>query len=148
VWTTWTGRALTTSPPAAFLLSPPSPGNLSTRLQRGVSDSGAYRLQAAQAEAGAMVGRAQSRSDQEVKCIFRQAMVELEGGWKIGGICCMRMVRLMFVAKEGRWIDLSLGNLTRDWLRRVGEIFAGVRGAKQRPRSPSIALMLSSRSSS
>jgi fatty acid synthase subunit alpha len=40
----------------------------------------------------------------------------------------LRMVRLMFVEKEGRWIDLSLRNLTGDWLRRVEERFAGVNG--------------------
>jgi fatty acid synthase subunit alpha len=27
-----------------------------------------------------------------------------------------RMVHLMFVGKEGRWINLSLRNLTGDWL--------------------------------
>jgi fatty acid synthase subunit alpha, fungi type len=40
----------------------------------------------------------------------------------------LRMVRLMFVEKEARWIDLSLRNLTGDWLRRVEERFAGVNG--------------------
>lgn len=40
----------------------------------------------------------------------------------------LRMVRLMFVAHEGRWVDLSLRNLTGDWLRRVEERFAGVNG--------------------
>jgi len=40
----------------------------------------------------------------------------------------LRMVRLMFVEKESRWIDLSLRNLTGDWLRRVEERFAGVNG--------------------
>jgi fatty acid synthase subunit alpha, fungi type len=29
----------------------------------------------------------------------------------------LRMVWLMVVEKEGRWIDLSLRNLTSDWLR-------------------------------
>jgi fatty acid synthase subunit alpha len=37
----------------------------------------------------------------------------------------LRMVRLMFVEKE---IDLSLRNLTDDWVRRVEERFAGVNG--------------------
>jgi fatty acid synthase subunit alpha, fungi type len=41
----------------------------------------------------------------------------------------LRMVRLMFVAHEKRWIDKSLRNLTGDWLRRVEERFAGVNGA-------------------
>jgi enoyl reductase-like protein len=35
----------------------------------------------------------------------------------------------MIVEKEGRWIDLSLSNLTSDWLRRVVERFAGVNGS-------------------
>ncbi|KAI5122922.1 hypothetical protein M0805_007600 [Coniferiporia weirii] len=38
----------------------------------------------------------------------------------------LRMVRLMYVAHEGRWVDLSLRNLTGDWLRRIEERFAGV----------------------
>lgn len=38
----------------------------------------------------------------------------------------LRMVRLMYVAHEGRWIDVSLRNLTGDWLRRIEERFAGV----------------------
>ncbi|KAG8905251.1 3-oxoacyl-[acyl-carrier-protein] synthase [Tulasnella sp. 403] len=40
----------------------------------------------------------------------------------------LRMVRLMYVAHESRWIDISLRNLTGDWLRRVEERFAGVDG--------------------
>jgi fatty acid synthase subunit alpha len=40
------------------------------------------------------------------------------------------MVRLMFVAHEMRWIDISLRNLTGDWLRCVEERFAGVNGHK------------------
>ena len=40
----------------------------------------------------------------------------------------LRMVRLMFVEKEDRWVDISLRNLTGDWLRRVEERFAGVNG--------------------
>ena len=43
----------------------------------------------------------------------------------------LRLVRLMYVAHEERWVDLSLRNLTGDWLRRVEERFAGVNnGAK------------------
>jgi fatty acid synthase subunit alpha, fungi type len=34
----------------------------------------------------------------------------------------------MFVEKEGRWYDLSLRNLTGDWLRRVEEQFTDVNG--------------------
>jgi fatty acid synthase subunit alpha, fungi type len=61
-------------------------------------------------------------------------------GWKkngsvaedLGGMTyekvTLRMVRLMFVEKVARWIDLSLWNLTGDWLRRVEERFAGVNG--------------------
>ena len=40
----------------------------------------------------------------------------------------LRMVRLMFVSHEKRWVDDSLRNLTGDWLRRVEERFAGVNG--------------------
>ncbi|KAF4614083.1 hypothetical protein D9613_007929 [Agrocybe pediades] len=40
----------------------------------------------------------------------------------------LRMVRLMFVAHQKRWVDLSLRNLVGDWLRRVEERFAGVNG--------------------
>lgn len=40
----------------------------------------------------------------------------------------LRMVRLMFVSKESRWVDISLRNLTGDWLRRVEERFAGASG--------------------
>jgi len=40
----------------------------------------------------------------------------------------LRMVRLMYVAHQDRWIDTSLRNLTGDWLRRVEERFAGVNG--------------------
>jgi len=40
----------------------------------------------------------------------------------------LRMVRLMYVSHQSRWIDLSLRNLTGDWLRRVEERFAGVNG--------------------
>ncbi|KAF7965824.1 hypothetical protein HWV62_41719, partial [Athelia sp. TMB] len=59
-------------------------------------------------------------------------------GWKKDGSVAMdlgdmtyeevtlRMVRLMFVSKESRWIDISLRNLTGDWLRRVEERFASV----------------------
>ncbi|KAH8117927.1 fatty acid synthase [Phellopilus nigrolimitatus] len=41
----------------------------------------------------------------------------------------LRMVRLMYVAHEGRWVDISLRNLTGDWLRRIEERFAGVNKA-------------------
>ncbi|PCH34892.1 DUF1729-domain-containing protein [Wolfiporia cocos MD-104 SS10] len=61
-------------------------------------------------------------------------------GWKkdgtvVGDIADMtyeevvlRMVRLIYVAREERLVDLSLRNLTGDWLRRVEERFAGVNG--------------------
>ncbi|KAG8716660.1 3-oxoacyl-[acyl-carrier-protein] synthase [Ceratobasidium sp. 394] len=42
-----------------------------------------------------------------------------------------RMVRLMYVAHETRWVDRSLRNLVGDWLRRVEERFAG--GDVKRP---------------
>lgn len=38
------------------------------------------------------------------------------------------MVRLMYVEHQERWVDLSLRNLTSDWLCRVEERFAGVNG--------------------
>lgn len=38
----------------------------------------------------------------------------------------LRMIRLMYVAHQERWVDLSLRDLTGDWLRRVEERFAGV----------------------
>lgn len=64
-------------------------------------------------------------------------------GWKKGGQVAqdirdmtyeevvLRMVRLMFVSHEKRWIDISLRNLLGDWLRRVEERFAGLAGGKK-----------------
>ena len=43
------------------------------------------------------------------------------------------MVRLMYVSHQSRWVDLSLRNLTGDWLRRIEERFAGVNGGGQIP---------------
>jgi len=40
----------------------------------------------------------------------------------------VRLVRLMYVKHQSRWIDISLRNLLGDWLRRVEERFAGVDG--------------------
>ncbi|KAI0342734.1 fatty acid synthase [Trametopsis cervina] len=40
----------------------------------------------------------------------------------------LRLVRLMYVAHQDRWVDISLRNLTGDFLRRVEERFAGVNG--------------------
>ncbi len=66
-------------------------------------------------------------------------------GWKKGDVVVndlgdmtyeetvLRMVRLMYVAHENRWIDKSLRNLTGDWLRRIEERFAGVDGRKTKP---------------
>ncbi|KAK2463415.1 hypothetical protein APHAL10511_004501 [Amanita phalloides] len=45
----------------------------------------------------------------------------------------LRMVRLMYVTHQNRWIDISLRNLTGDWLRRVEERFAGVNGGGSKP---------------
>jgi fatty acid synthase subunit beta len=45
----------------------------------------------------------------------------------------LRMVRLMHVAHQQRWVDISLRNLTGDWLRRVEERFAGVDGGGIKP---------------
>jgi len=39
----------------------------------------------------------------------------------------LRLVRLMYVSHQSRWVDVSLRNLVGDWLRRVEERFAGVR---------------------
>ncbi|GJE90516.1 fatty acid synthase [Phanerochaete sordida] len=38
----------------------------------------------------------------------------------------LRLVRLMYVQHQERWVDVSLRNLTGGWLRRVEERFAGV----------------------
>ncbi|KAF8287733.1 hypothetical protein DL93DRAFT_2234536 [Clavulina sp. PMI_390] len=38
----------------------------------------------------------------------------------------LRLVRLMYVMHQSRWMDSSLRNLLGDWLRRVEERFAGV----------------------
>jgi len=40
----------------------------------------------------------------------------------------LRMVRLMFVSHQSRWVDISLRNLTGDWLRRIEERFSDVEG--------------------
>lgn len=40
-----------------------------------------------------------------------------------------RMVDLMYVKHQARWVDLSLRNLVGDWLRRVEERFAGLNRA-------------------
>ena len=53
----------------------------------------------------------------------------------------LRMVRLMFVAHQKRWVDTSLRNLLGDWLRRVEERFAGVNGVGNKP---SVLLIFSS----
>ena len=45
----------------------------------------------------------------------------------------LRMVGLMYVTHQSRWIDISLRNLTGDWLRRVEERFAGVNGGGAEP---------------
>jgi fatty acid synthase subunit alpha, fungi type len=37
----------------------------------------------------------------------------------------LRMIRLMYVSHQSRWIDSSLRSLTGDWLRCVEERFAG-----------------------
>ena len=41
-----------------------------------------------------------------------------------------RMIRLMHVSRQSRWVDISLRNLVGDWLRRVEERFAGVDGIR------------------
>ena len=42
-----------------------------------------------------------------------------------------RMVRLLYVAHQSRWIDVSLRNLVGDWLRRVEERFSPVDGVEK-----------------
>ena len=46
----------------------------------------------------------------------------------------LRMIKMMFVSHEKRWVDNSKRNLTGDWLRRVEKRFAGVNGCKRRRR--------------
>ncbi len=43
----------------------------------------------------------------------------------------LRMVRLMYVSHQERWVDVSLRNLTGDWLRRVEERFAGLKNGEK-----------------
>lgn len=38
----------------------------------------------------------------------------------------LRLLRLLFVSHQSRWIDISLRNLVGDWLRRCEERFAGI----------------------
>jgi len=45
----------------------------------------------------------------------------------------LRMVRLMYVSHQNRWVDLSLRNLAGDWLRRIEERFAGVKSGGKIP---------------
>lgn len=45
----------------------------------------------------------------------------------------LRLVRLMYVSHESRWLDPSLRNLTGDWLRRVEERFSEVNGSGSKP---------------
>ena len=60
----------------------------------------------------------------------------------------LRLVRLMYVKHQSRWIDISLRNLLGDWLRRVEERFAGVNGKlKQSISSPTTRSMTLNRSS-
>jgi fatty acid synthase subunit beta len=47
----------------------------------------------------------------------------------------LRMVRLIFVVQQKRWVDKLSRNLVGDWLRRVEERFAGVNGAGNEPSS-------------
>lgn len=42
-----------------------------------------------------------------------------------------RMVKLLYVGHQSRWIDLSLRNLVGDWLRRVEERFSAVDGTEK-----------------
>ena len=49
------------------------------------------------------------------------------------GEAVRRMMRLMLVPHENRWVDVPLRNPTGDWLRRVEERFAGVNGGGHKP---------------
>jgi fatty acid synthase subunit beta len=42
----------------------------------------------------------------------------------------LRTVKLIFVDKEGGWVDISLRTSTGNWLRRVEASFAGVKGGR------------------
>lgn len=44
----------------------------------------------------------------------------------------LRLVRLLFVAHQSRWIDVSLRNLVGDWMRRCEERFAGIHTAGEK----------------
>lgn len=60
----------------------------------------------------------------------------------------LRLVRLMYVKHQSRWIDISLHNLLGDWLCRVEERFAGINGKpKQLISSPTTRSMTLNRSS-
>ncbi|KAL0953237.1 hypothetical protein HGRIS_004490 [Hohenbuehelia grisea] len=50
----------------------------------------------------------------------------------------LRMIRLMYVEHETRWVDKSLRNLTGDWLRRVEERFAGIKGNPEKTKVRSV----------
>jgi hypothetical protein len=56
----------------------------------------------------------------------------------------LRLVRLMYVTHEDRWLNLSLRNLAGDWLRRVEERFAGMNGSG--PKLPNCNLIVASTS--
>ena len=60
----------------------------------------------------------------------------------------LRMVRLMYVAHQGRWVDVSLRNLAGDWLRRIEERFVGVTTTARRPPSSSRTTSSTSRTRS
>lgn len=44
----------------------------------------------------------------------------------------LRLLRLLFVSHQSRWIDVSLRNLVGDWLRRCEERFAGIHTAGEK----------------
>jgi hypothetical protein len=56
----------------------------------------------------------------------------------------LRLVRLMYVTHEDRWLNLSLRNLAGDWLRRIEERFAGMNGSG--PKLPNCNLIAASTS--
>ena len=53
----------------------------------------------------------------------------------------LRLVCLMYVAHEDHWLDLSLRNLTGNWLHHVEECFTGVNGGG--PCGPKVCILQS-----
>ncbi|KAF8963371.1 hypothetical protein BDZ97DRAFT_2075857 [Flammula alnicola] len=118
-----------TKPTGGILTSARSWANLSTRLRRGLSNCG------------------RNSTTLSSRCRRRSGLCGAKPwfGWKKDGSVAsdlsdmtyeetvFRMVHLMFVAHQKRWVDTLLRNLVGDWLRRVEERFAGVNGGGHKP---------------